>query len=114
VDEVDNPVLREKESEHHRNEVTARIGRLGTLGSVRRPSPYNASNMASLETGRRLGPYDIVSPAGAGGMAEGCTAKGDRLDRTVTIQIRLPHLDLAEPAMRVKASQARLKPTGRP
>jgi eukaryotic-like serine/threonine-protein kinase len=35
------------------------------------------------ETGSRLGPYEIVSALGAGGMGEVYKARDTRLDRTV-------------------------------
>ena len=40
----------------------------------------------SLSPGARLGPYEIVSPAGAGGMGEVYRARDTRLDRTVTLK----------------------------
>jgi serine/threonine protein kinase len=40
-----------------------------------------------LDPGTRLGPYEIVSPLGAGGMGEVYRAKDTRLDRTVAIKI---------------------------
>jgi serine/threonine protein kinase len=41
----------------------------------------------TLATGVRLGPYEIVSPLGAGGMAEVYRAKDSRLNRTVAIKV---------------------------
>ena len=41
----------------------------------------------SLTAGARLGPYEIVSPLGAGGMGEVYRAKDGRLNRTVAIKI---------------------------
>src|SRR5438874_9317948 len=38
-------------------------------------------------TGARLGPYEILSPIGAGGMGEVYKARDTRLDRTVAIKI---------------------------
>ena len=40
-----------------------------------------------LATGSRLGPYEIQSPLGAGGMGEVYRAHDSRLDRTVAIKI---------------------------
>jgi Tol biopolymer transport system component len=49
--------------------------------------------------GRRLGPYEIVSPLGAGGMGEVYKARDTRLDRTVAIKI-LPAAFAADPEVR--------------
>jgi serine/threonine protein kinase len=46
----------------------------------------------ALLPGARLGPYEIVSPLGAGGMGEVYRARDTRLDRTVAIKILPPHL----------------------
>ncbi len=46
----------------------------------------------TLATGARLGPYEIVAPAGAGGMGEVYRARDTRLDRTVAIKIVPDHL----------------------
>ena len=40
-----------------------------------------------LHRGARLGPYEIVSPAGAGGMGEVYRARDTRLDRTVALKV---------------------------
>ena len=40
-----------------------------------------------LASGSKLGPYEIVAPAGAGGMGEVYKAKDTRLDRSVAIKI---------------------------
>jgi serine/threonine protein kinase/Tol biopolymer transport system component len=45
-----------------------------------------------LTAGARLGPYDILSPLGAGGFGEVYKARDTRLDRTVAIKI-LPSAD---------------------
>jgi serine/threonine protein kinase len=41
----------------------------------------------ALTTGTRFGPYEIVSPLGAGGMGELYRARDTRLDRTVAIKV---------------------------
>jgi serine/threonine-protein kinase len=46
----------------------------------------------SLNPGSRFGPYDILSPLGAGGFGEVYKARDTRLDRTVAIKI-LPSAD---------------------
>ncbi len=46
----------------------------------------------ALTPGIRLGPYEIVSAIGAGGMGEVYRARDTRLDRTVAIKILPPHL----------------------
>src|ERR1700682_3798784 len=48
-------------------------------------------------SGRRLGPYEILSPIGAGGMGEVYKARDTRLDRIVAIKVLPAHLaDRAE------------------
>ena len=46
----------------------------------------------ALTSGTKLGPYEIQSPLGAGGMGEVYRAKDTRLDRTVAIKILPTHL----------------------
>jgi len=53
----------------------------------------------SLSTGSRLGPYEILSALGAGGMGEVYKARDTRLDRSVAIKI-LPDLLAADPQFR--------------
>ena len=53
----------------------------------------------SLPSGTRLGPYEIVSPLGAGGMGEVYRARDTRLDRVVAIKI-LPAALAADPEFR--------------
>jgi serine/threonine protein kinase len=48
-------------------------------------------------SGKRLGPYEIISSIGAGGMGEVYRAKATRLDRIVAIKVLPTHLaDRAE------------------
>jgi serine/threonine protein kinase len=46
----------------------------------------------SLTSGARIGPYEVISAAGAGGMGEVYRARDTRLDRTVAIKILPEHL----------------------
>jgi serine/threonine protein kinase/Tol biopolymer transport system component len=45
-----------------------------------------------LAAGSRLGPYEIVSPLGAGGMGEVYKARDTRLERTVAVKVLPSHL----------------------
>src|SRR5271169_4960578 len=53
----------------------------------------------ALILGSRLGPYEILSPLGAGGMGEVYRARDTRLDRTVAIKVLPSHLS-DDPALR--------------
>ena len=53
----------------------------------------------ALTSGTKLGPYEIQSPLGAGGMGEVYRAKDTRLDRTVAIKVLPAHLS-ADPALK--------------
>ena len=52
-----------------------------------------------LQAGTSLGPYQIESPLGAGGMGEVCKATDTRLDRTVAIKV-LPEHVAADPDLK--------------
>ncbi len=52
-----------------------------------------------LESGRRLGNYEILSPIGAGGMGEVYKARDTRFGRTVAIKV-LPEAVASDPARR--------------
>jgi serine/threonine protein kinase len=53
----------------------------------------------ALSSGTRLGPYEIRSALGAGGMGEVYRARDTRLDRTVAIKI-LPGALASDPEFR--------------
>ncbi len=48
--------------------------------------------IGSLQPGTTLGPYEIQSQLGAGGMGEVSKATDPRLDRTVAIKVLLAHV----------------------
>jgi eukaryotic-like serine/threonine-protein kinase len=45
-----------------------------------------------IQPGRRLGPFEILTAIGAGGMGEVYKARDTRLDRIVAIKVLPPHL----------------------
>lgn len=55
----------------------------------------------TLASGARLGPYEILSPLGAGGMGEVYRARDARLDRTVAIKV-LPADAASDPDRRAR------------
>ena len=55
------------------------------------PRPYNHATL-SLTPGTRLGPYEVVSAIGAGGMGEVYRATDTKLKRQVAIKILPPSL----------------------
>src|SRR5262245_30041463 len=55
----------------------------------------------ALQTGSRLGPYEILAPIGAGGMGEVYKALDTRLNRTVAIKVLPDHVS-ANPELRAR------------
>ena len=62
---------------------------------------YNPPNSMPLVAGSRLGPYEIQSAVGAGGMGEVYRARDTRLDRTVAIKVLPAHLS-SNPDLRAR------------
>jgi hypothetical protein len=58
----------------------------------------------ALTPGAKLGPYEIQSPLGAGGMGEVYRARDTRLDRAVAIKILPAHLS-SNPDLRARFEQ---------
>ncbi len=59
-----------------------------TSGIVRNLNENSSSfNHMTLQPGSKLGPYEILSPLGAGGMGEVYRARDTRLDRDVAIKV---------------------------
>jgi len=54
-----------------------------------------------LPSGTKLGPYEIVSPLGAGGMGEVYRARDTRLDRTVAVKVLPSHLS-SDPELKLR------------
>src|SRR5499433_202916 len=52
----------------------------------------------TLAAGSRLGPYEVVSPIGAGGMGEVWKARDTRLERSVAIKVLPQHLSASPEA----------------
>ena len=70
-------------------DATPRVDRAGASSSERarpRGIVFRRSSVA-LAAGTRLGPYEILSPIGAGGMGEVYAARDTRLDRRVAIKV---------------------------
>src|ERR1700687_351738 len=57
---------------------------------------YTSGNNMPLGAGVRLGPYEIVTPLGAGGMGEVYRARDKKLDRDVAIKV-LPESVASDP-----------------
>ncbi|HMA18625.1 MAG TPA: protein kinase, partial [Thermoanaerobaculia bacterium] len=61
----------------------------------------------TLSAGTRLGPYEIVSPLGAGGMGEVYRARDTRLGREVAVKVLLPEVSADDSRRRRFEQEAR-------
>ena len=64
----------------------------------------------TLPAGIRLGPYEILSPLGAGGMGEVYREKDTRLERTVAVKVLPQHLSSSPEVRQRFERDARTEP----
>jgi serine/threonine protein kinase len=69
-----------------------------------------AEKQVTLATGSKLGPYEIQSPLGAGGMGEVYGARDTRLDRDVAIKVLPANLSSDPISVSVWNAKPRLYP----
>jgi serine/threonine protein kinase len=67
--------------------ASAEICRLSRPDGGVRKQEYNSAENMPLAAGTRLGPYEVLSPAGAGGMGEVYRARDTRLGRVVAVKV---------------------------
>ena len=71
-----------------------------------------ASNVTpvSLSPGTRLGPYEVLSPLGAGGMGEVYRARDERLERDVEIKVLPVSFSASHEAVNRSRGETRWQP----
>ena len=75
-----------KRAASHRNSGSRDVSWAPKISGVRIIAPMG------LQAGERLGPYEIISLLGAGGMGEVYRARDTRLDRSVAVKVLAPEL----------------------
>src|SRR5688572_17946875 len=90
--------------------VTSSSVRLSVRIVVRFTSGVKEDNLRPempLPSGTRLGPYEVVSPLGAGGMGEVYRARDTRLGREVAVKVLLPEVSADDSRRRRFEQEAR-------
>ena len=75
-----------------RKSDNSQVGNAKSANNLEKSVAYIMSRQMALTFGTKLGPYEVQSPLGAGGMGEVYRAIDTRLDRIVAIKVLASHL----------------------